>query len=77
MKRKAFSLLLFAACIISHAQAQTKFQTIEYPIKGNNTDNFIDFYQAEVSDTAIILSGMMYHRPKYWARLDKIGRAHV
>lgn len=47
-----------------YAAAQTK--VIEYPVTGTRTTDALEFYQVEISDTALFLKGDMYSRPNSW-----------
>lgn len=42
---------------------------INYPVVGQRTTASLEFYQAEVSDTAVILKGDLYSRPNYWVSI--------
>lgn len=44
--------------------AQTR--VIDYPVTGVRTTEALDFYQVEISDTAVILKGDLYSRPNTW-----------
>lgn len=65
--------MLFAVCMNSMAEnimADNKTLTIDYPIRGVNKSESIDFYQAVRSDTALTIIGSMYNDPNYWVRID-------
>lgn len=47
-----------------YAAAQTR--VIEYPVTGTRTTDALEFYQVEISDTALVLKGDMYSRPNSW-----------
>lgn len=49
------------------ATAQTK--VIEYPVMGTRAFDDLEFYQVEISDTAVIIKGDMYGRPDTWASI--------
>lgn len=65
--------MLFAVCMNSMAEnimADSKTLTIDYPIRGVNKNESLDFYQAVLSDTALTIIGSMYNTPNYWVRID-------
>ena len=64
---KSILLTVGLAFIGMYATAQTR--VIDYPVMGQRTTDALEFYQAEVSDTAVILRGDMYSRPNYWVRI--------
>ena len=64
---KSILLTVGLAFIGMYATAQTR--VIDYPVMGHRTTDALEFYQAEVSDTAVILRGDMYSRPNYWVRI--------
>lgn len=47
-----------------YAAAQTK--VVGYPVTGTRTTDALEFYQVEISDTALVLKGDMYSRPNSW-----------
>lgn len=49
------------------AAAQTRI--IDYPVTGLRTAKSLDFYQAALSDTAVLLKGDLYSRPNTWVSL--------
>ena len=50
---KSILLTVGLAFIGMYATAQTR--VIDYPVMGQRTTDALEFYQAEVSDTAVIL----------------------
>lgn len=52
---------------ITSITAQT--QIIDYPVTGERTTESLEFYRAEVSDTAVILQGDLYSRPDTWVSI--------
>lgn len=55
-----------------HVKAQTK--VIDYPVEGKRSTDCVEFYRAEVSDTALILRGNLYNRPGHWVQLASLAR---
>lgn len=47
--------------------AQT--EVIEYPVTGARTTEALEFYQVEISDTAVVIKGDMYSRPDSWVNI--------
>ena len=70
---KSILLTVGLAFIGMYATAQTR--VIDYPVMGQRTTDALEFYQAEVSDTAVILRGDMYSRPNYWVRSNWITKS--
>lgn len=63
------NILLTAGFAIIGIYATAQTRVIDYPVMGSRTTEALEFYQAEVSDTAVILRGDMYSRPNYWVRI--------
>ena len=63
------NILLTAGFAIIGIYATAQTRVIDYPVMGPRTTEALEFYQAEVSDTAVILRGDMYSRPNYWVRI--------
>ncbi|WP_294477327.1 TlpA disulfide reductase family protein [uncultured Bacteroides sp.] len=59
----AIGLTMASLC----ATAQTR--VIDYPVTGVRTTESLEFYQVEISDTAVILKGDMYSRPNTWVSI--------
>lgn len=65
MKRILLAIGLFTVGVCVTAQTRV----IDYPVTGERTTSSLEFYQVEVSDTAVILKGDMYNNPNSWIRI--------
>lgn len=65
MKRILLAIGLFTVGVCVTAQTRV----IDYPVTGERTTSSLEFYQVEVSDTAVILKGDMYSRPNSWVSI--------
>lgn len=65
MKRILLTIGLFTVGLCATAQTSV----IDYPVIGERTTHSLEFYQVEVSDTAVILKGDMYSRPNTWVSI--------
>ena len=45
-------------------------RVIDYPTIEQRNSKSIEFYQVEISDTALTLHGDLYNRPNYWSRIS-------
>lgn len=63
------NILLLVVIALTGEFVTAQNRVIDYPVVGKRTTDAIEFYQAEVSDTAIILRGEMYSRPNTWVSI--------
>lgn len=65
MKKSFVTISLLACFLISCSHTKV----IDYPTIEQRTSDAIEFYQVEVSDTALILRGNVYNHPGYWVKM--------
>lgn len=62
-------LLLVMGAVLAGLGVTAQNRVIDYPVKGKRTTEMIEFYQVEVSDTAVVLKGDLYNRPQNWVSI--------
>lgn len=65
MKRILLTIGLLTVGLCATAQTSV----IDYPVTGERTTSSLEFYQVEVSDTAVILKGDLYNNPNSWVSI--------
>lgn len=69
IKRQKMKNFLWACLLGSLVACTPRTRVVEYPVAGARQTNLLEFYRAEVSDTALVLEGDVYHRPGYWVQV--------
>lgn len=64
--KKSFVIITLLACLLMSC-SQTK--VIDYPAIEQRSSDALEFYQVEMSDTALILRGNVYNSPGYWVKM--------
>ena len=65
MRSSIFMLGLLAGMLTGCSQ----YKVIDYPEIEQKNSEALEFYQVEMSDTALILHGDVYNRPGYWVKI--------
>ena len=66
MKSSVFVMAAMAGMLMSCSHTKV----IEYPTIEQRNSKSLEFYQVEMSDTALILHGDVYNRPGNWVRMS-------
>ena len=66
MKSSVFVMAAMAGMLMSCSQTKV----IDYPTIEQRNSKSLEFYQVELSDTALILHGDVYNRPGNWVRMS-------
>ena len=66
MKSSVFVMAAMAGMLMSCSQTKV----IDYPTIEQRNSKSLEFYQVEMSDTALILHGDVYNRPGNWVRMS-------
>lgn len=61
--------LLAVGVVLMGLSVSAQTRVIEYPVTGARTTDALEFYQVEISDTAVVLKGDMYSRPNSWVSI--------
>lgn len=67
--KKMKNILLAIGLTMASLCATAQTRVIDYPVTGVRTTESLEFYQVEISDTAVILKGDMYSRPNTWVSI--------